>query len=316
MDKLHSILFKLTKKYFIQNRQDVFYLFYYSFIESVLLLIVPLISAFIINSVLAHATISVVVLSFIVVVVLMIVTFLQIIKEYIVEKFEQKIFVQSAFEIVQKAKDGVGLDKEKMDKYLNYFFDVLSIQKFLPAVVLNSYALLLKVFVSMLLLLAFDLSFFLLGLFFIVFYVIAVLYLGKNGIRYAIERSDAKHESIYFIHKMVMENKIEENLEKLDEYLTKFIKKRTRLFKVVISQFALTYVLEGVVLSTFFILGAYLVYEGIVPIGEFIATEIIVISIISALKEFIKQIDYVYEISEGLYKVDKLSKILENDERI
>jgi len=47
------------------------------------------------------------------------------------------------------------------------------------------------------------------------------------------------------------------------------------------------------------------------PLGEFVASEIIVVSISYALKGFMKQIDYIYDMIEGLYKVQKLSFTLE-----
>ena len=41
------------------DKHNIYYLLYYSFLEAVLLMISPLASAFIINSVLSHATISI-----------------------------------------------------------------------------------------------------------------------------------------------------------------------------------------------------------------------------------------------------------------
>ncbi|MBL1243805.1 MAG: hypothetical protein COA39_005330 [Sulfurimonas sp.] len=49
-----------------------------------------------------------------------------------------------------------------------------------------------------------------------------------------------------------------------------------------------------------------------IPIGEFVAIEIIIISVVYALRDFMKQIDYIYDMIEGFYKVDKLSKTLAN----
>jgi ABC-type bacteriocin/lantibiotic exporter with double-glycine peptidase domain len=65
--------------------------------------------------------------------------------------------------------------------------------------------------------------------------------------------------------------------------------------------------MEGIIVSSFLIFGGYMVIEGTLPIGEFVAAEIVIVSITYALKGFAKQIDYLYDIIEGLYKVDKLS---------
>lgn len=297
-----------------EDKKNVFFLLYYSAIKSILVLSIPLASSFIINSVLSHASISVFVLGFIVITIFIFITFLKVIQEYIVEKFQQKIFVQTGSKISQLA---VGFNKDTCDiknktkVYMNYFFDITSIQKLFPIVLLDGAGLAMKMIVSLLLLLAFDplLFSFAIVLFFI--YLIALLLLGHNGIKYAIERSDAKHKSIYFLQSIpdLQESK-KDVLEQYDAYLSDYVKTREKSFSVIIRQLALTFFMEGLILSGFLILGGYLVINGTLPIGEFVAAEIIIVSIIYSLKVFVKQIDYIYEMIEGFYKLDKLTTSL------
>jgi len=297
-----------------QDKKNISYLLYYSVLESILLMVSPLASAIIINSVLAHATLSISVLSFVVIVIFLGITILQILKEYIIEKFEQKIFVQHAINLASssmKLKD-FELDKT-IDKYMNYFFDVISIQKLFPVLLLNGTALAVKLIVSLALLFVFDMNLFVLGVFFIIIFGIVILFLGRNGALFAIERSDAKHEAIYFLQNIPTYQKENENiLQKLDELLVTFVKARKKMFLIIIRQLGLTFFMEGLILSSFFILGGYLVFEGKMPIGEFIASEIIIISVTYALRDFMKQIDYIYDVVEGFYKINKLSKKLEH----
>ncbi len=309
-----SLVIRNLGKIVSEDRSNVYYFLYYSMLESVLLMVSPLTSAFIINSVLAHATISITVLSIIVVSVFSIIAGLQVLKEYMIEKFEQKIFVKNSIRISQLALKLARKDEKDIktiDKYMNYFFEVVSIQKLFPIVLLNGFGLFIKVVVSLILLLIFDISFFVMGVFFIFLFVSLVLVFGRKGAKLAIERSDAKHETIYFLQNIPFSSEpAQKVLQRLDELLVRFIKARDRMFRVIVKQLSLTFVMEGVVLSTFFIVGGYLVFEGIVPIGEFVATEIIIISVISALRDFMKQIDYFYDMVEGFYKIDKLSNIL------
>lgn len=275
----------------------------------------PLTSAFIINSVLAHATISIYTLSGVVITIFLMIAFLQVIKEYIIEKFEQKIFVKNSIKIAELAVKIVP-DKADIDKYMNYFFDVISIQKIFPVLLLNGSGLIIKLLTSMLLLLVFDVSFFLLGLFFVFFFLITVLWLGKRGPSYSIERSNAKHEAIYFLQEIpYLQEDFKTIFTKLDQLLSNFVFARRKMFGVVVKQLSLTFFLEGLVLSSFFIIGGYLVFEGIVPIGEFVAVEIIIISLVSALRDFMKQIDYMYDMIEGFYKIEKLKNALGEEQK-
>jgi len=296
-----------------EDKKNIFYLIYYSILEAFLLMVSPLTSAIIINAVLAHATLSISVLSFIVISIFLGIAFLQVLKQYILEKFEQRIFVKHVIKMAEASSKLEGKDSDKtIDKYMNYFFDVISIQKLFPVLVLNGSALFFKLIVSLLLLLVFDMNLFFLGLFFIIIFVVLILFLGRGGASLAIARSDAKHEAIYFLQNVPFYDKEDSHIFKnLDALLITFVEARRKIFKVIIKQLGLTFFMEGLILSSFFILGGYLVFEGKMPIGEFVASEIVIISVTYALRDFMKQIDYIYDMIEGFYKIDKLSSKLE-----
>ncbi|SFV70023.1 HlyB/MsbA family ABC transporter [hydrothermal vent metagenome] len=309
-----SLIYNNLKNIVVDDKKNILYLLYYSTVEAILLMVSPLTSAFIINSVLAHATVSITVLSVIVIVVFFMIAILQILKEYMVEKFEQKIFIKNAIKTSQLALD-VHTEKENrfIHKYMNYFFDVISIQKLFPVLLMTGSSLIIKVIVSLILLLIFDMNFFILGLIFILLFTVIVIYLGKSGPHLAIERSNAKHETIFFIQNILLHKKSkDQTLKDLDLLLIDFIRARNSMFKVVAKQLSLSFFIEGLILASFFILGGYLVFEGVLPIGEFVAIEIIIISVVYALRDFMKQIDYIYDMIEGFYKIDKLSKTLES----
>jgi len=304
-------------KILMHDKRNALYLLYYSAVESVLLLSIPLASSFIINSLLAQASLSLLILGLIVVVILMIVLVLQVIKEYIIEKFQQKIFVSNAIEIGLLAEglrhEHNSAGEEKSQKYMNYFFDILSVQKIFPLLVLDGAGLFMKILVSLLLLLAFDPFLFGYGLTYFVIFVSVLLFLGFGGFQKAVERSNAKHEAIYYLQhipseKVQSQTKI---LEQLDAHLQTFVTRRRGMFFIIIRQLAWMFFMEGVILSGFLILGGLLVISGALPVGEFVAAEIIVVTIVYAIRAFVKQLDYIYDMVEGIYKIDKLSHALE-----
>lgn len=304
-------IFKKLSMIVTEDKQNIFYLLYYSAVEAVLALSIPLASAFIVNSILAHSSISIIVLGFIVVTIFGLITILQIVKEYIIEKFQQKIFVKTAIDISQMAtnlQDTPQEMKKHTDKFMNYFFDVTSIQKVFPVLILEGSGLIIKIIVSLILLLAFSPELFTFGLVLFFIYVILLLLLGKNGMKRAIKRSDTKHNAIYFLQHIPYQSASKnEVLAELDTLLGNYVNARRNMFRIIIRQLSLSFIMEGIIFSLFLIVGGSLVVNGKLPIGEFVAAEIIVVSISYALKGFVKQIDYVYDIVEGLYKVDKLS---------
>lgn len=303
----------------IKNEKKVLLiLLYYSVLEAVLVLSIPLSSSFIINSVIAHAEISVLALGFIVFMLFILITLLKVTREYIIEKFQQKVFVSHAIEIAQSVfqtkKSSDPTHKEEHKKHMNYFFDIVAIQKFFPILLLDGMGLLIKISVSLLLLFIFDDILFKAAMLFFILYLLLLLLLGRKGLSRAIKRSDTKHEAIYFLQNLD-HNTLDQDKEfqKLDHYLLEHTKARRSMFKTIISQQGLTFFTEGLIMSGFLVLGSYLVIKGTIPLGEFIASEIIILTIVYALKSFVKKLDFFYEAVEGFYKVSKLKYKLEQE---
>lgn len=300
-----------------EDKRNIFYLIYYTAIEAFLVLSIPLASSFVINSVLAHASISLVMLGLIVVVLFVLVTLLQVIKEYIIENFQQKVFIRTGIKVATMAMSHQKGGDAAHAKYMNYFFDITAIQKFFPILLLDGVGLAAKVVVSLLLLLAFEPVLFGLGIFFFGLYVVLLLWLGRTGVQRAVERSDAKHGAIYYLQHIREQGEPDEKvLRSFDRMLVHYAAARQKLFRVTIRQLALTFFTEGFIFSTFLIAGGYLVINGSLPLGEFIAAEIVVVSITSALKGVVKQIDYIYDTIEGFYKVHKLSAKLQETDHV
>ncbi len=314
--KLNHILIDYVKKIIQEDRKNIFNLFYYSIIEAILALSIPLASAIVINSVLAHASLSIVILGSIVLALFVFITILQLLKEYIIEKFQQKVFLKTGIEIATKAlnlnHEDI-TDQNKYGKLMNYFFEITSIQKFFPVLLLDGVGLVVKISVSLLLLLAFDPILFGAGALFFSIYIIVLFFLGNNAAQSALNRSDAKHSTIYFVQHINEEKGTNaEILSKFNTYLRTYAQARQKLFEIIVRQLGFTFFAEGFIFSMFLIIGGYLVINGSLPLGEFVAAEIVVTSITYALKGFAKQLDYIYDMIEGLYKVNKLSVGLED----
>ncbi len=307
--------FELLKK----DKKLIYYLIYYSLVEGILIISIPLSLDFSINSIIAHSTFSVTVIGILIISIFVFITLARVLQEYILEKFQQKIFVETGFYTFDIAygveyRPGVYKEKEPVKKVMNYFFDVTTIQKFFPIVILGGITLLVNVIVGFLLLLAFNIALFELAIIIFIIYTIILIILSHNGIKYAKYRSNMKHEAFFFLQNIASSSKNKEKEEKeLEKILMEYINARQKLFGVMIRQKTLTFFVQGVIYALFFILGGFLVIDGKIPVGEFIAAEIIVVFINYALDNFVKYINYFYEVVEGVYKVGSLKRYLGNE---
>lgn len=314
----NKIFIDFVKRIIQEDRKNILHLFYYSIIDAILVLSIPLASAIVINSVLSHASLSLIVIGIILLILFVFITVLQLLKEYIIEKFQQKVFLMRGIEIAQKALNlnyGESIDNVKHEKLMNYFFDITSIQKFFPLLLLDGLGMVIKILVSLLLLLVFDPILFGAGVLLFSIYIIVLFSLGRNAGVTALARSDAKHNTIYFLQHIKKEKDLkQETLSKFNKCLGRYVKARQNLFKIIIRQLGFTFFAEGFIFTMFLLIGGYLVINGSLPLGEFVAAEIIVTSITYALKGFAKQLDYIYDMVEGLYKVNKLSVELKDNQ--
>lgn len=294
------------------DKQSVFYIVYYSLLEGILVLSIPLATAFIVNSVIAHSSITIVVLGIIVSVTFLLIAFVKLIQEYVMEKFAQKLYVLKWYNVAERILFLKDMPKRDFKlQMVNYFFDITTIQKLFPTLLLDGLGLVIQIFISLILLLAFNEMLFQVA--FVVFgvYLFILVLIGKKGVYYAIDRSDIKHKSIYFLQTLYNSDKTKEELQyEFNEMMDAYVRERQKVFYVAIKQLALSFVVQALVITGFLILGAFLVIGGTLPLGEFMASEIIIVSMITSISTLIKKINSVYDIIEGIYKTEKLSRYL------
>jgi len=199
---------------------------------------------------------------------------------------------------------------------MNYFFDITTIQKTFPVLVLNGTSLFVQTVMALIVLLIFDASLFVWAAAIIFANLFIVIFLGKDGIKYAVERSDTKHNSIYFLQKIPYQDESEtQMLENLEKNMNDYVDARQNQYGVRIKQLASSFIAQGVIITGFFIIGGHLVINGSLPVGEFVAAEIVILSLIHAVNAFAKQLDYIYDGIEGFYKVEMLSNKLDFDKK-
>ncbi len=311
--EVKSIVYNTFSQIMQADRQSIFYILFYTLLEGILVLSIPLTSSFVINSLIAHSYISIVTLGIIISIIFVLIVFLRLLQEYIIEKFEQKVFVREGLDIGGKAVTSRDIDHNiQIKKLMNYFFDITTIQKIFPVLIFNGAGLLIQILLTLLLLFVFSMELFFGALLLITVNIVLIIFFGKNGIKHAIERSDTKHETIYYLqqipHTQTEPQKVN---EKLESHMDAYIDARENHFKIRVKQLGISFLMQGVMIAGFFILGGYLVINGSMPVGDFVASEIIVVTLIYTMNSFVKQLDYVYESIEGFYKVGKLSTKLD-----
>ncbi|WP_425390394.1 peptidase domain-containing ABC transporter [Ekhidna sp.] len=240
---------------------------------------------------------------------------LQVLQITVVEYLQRRVFTKAAFEFafrVPRIKMESVLNLH-MPELMNRFFDVLTLQKGLPKLLIDLSTGVIQILFG-LLLLSFYHPFFiifglgLLGLLFLIFYLT-----GPKGLKSSIQESKYKYKVVYWLEEMartLYSFKLAGNtilpLKKTDYYVNNYLKNRSAHFKVLISQYSFILLFKAIVTGGLLILGTILVVQREITLGQFVASEVIIILVLGSVEKIIMYMDVVYDM---LTAVDKISHV-------
>lgn len=243
---------------------------------------------------------------------------LQIMQISLVENLQQRIFAKTAFEFAFR------IPKVKMEsifKYyppelLNRFFDVLTLQKGLPKLFVDITGALLQIFFGLLLLSLYHPSFLVFALI-LVGVVVGIFYLtGPKGLRTSLKESDYKYKVAYWLQELArtvdsfkMAGHTNLPLQKMDEHVNNYLHYRKSHFKVLLLQFANIVVFKTVIIGGLLVLGTFLVVERQITLGQLVASEVIIVLIVSSVEKLIVSMDTVYDMLTAVEKIAKITDL-------
>lgn len=237
---------------------------------------------------------------------------LQVFQLKIVETIQQDVFARFAFDFAYRIPKItlLQLDKIHAPELVNRFFDVLTIQKGLPKILIDFSLAIFQIFFGLILLTIYSSYFIILGVALIVILWIAFKITGEKGLSTSIKESKNKYQLVHWLEevarvnssfKLHAEHKL--HLNKTDNITEKYLSNRESHFKVLINQFKFFVGFKILIEGWLLILGGYLVIQGQMDIGQFVAAEIIIILIIYSVEKVMVTIEMIYDVLTALDKI-------------
>ena len=243
---------------------------------------------------------------------------LQIYQLRISENLQQKVFTRAAFEF------GFRIPRVKMEELyrhyapelMNRFFDTISVQKGLPKILIDFSSAALSIIFGLILL-----SFY--HPFFIAFSVLLLLLLAaifrftwRRGLTSSLEESNHKYRLAHWLEELArtgttfkLAGKTILPLEKVDGHVTDYLTARERHFGILISQYSFMVLFKVTVAAGLLAIGGILVMEQRMNIGQFVAAEIIILTIMSAVESLIKSFETIYDVLTALEKIGQVTDL-------
>ena len=299
------------------HNQEIRSIYLFSILGGIVNLSLPLGVQTIIGLVMGATMVtSIYVLIFLVVLGVFLMGLFQINQMKIIESIQQKIFAQYAYEFADRIPK---LDLKQMDKYfipekVNRFFDTLNIQKGFAKLLLDIPVATVQIVFGIILLSLYHPLFIILGLILLLLLGLILVYTSQKGIETSIEESNYKYGVAGFFGEIARTIKTfkfsqgsDLNLQRTDENVLGYLSARTKHFQVLLFQYKSLLFFKISLTTLMLTLGSYLLINQQLNVGEFVAAEIVIMLVISAVEKLIISLDSAYDVITGLEKLGSVT---------
>jgi ABC-type bacteriocin/lantibiotic exporter with double-glycine peptidase domain len=307
------------------DKKDVSQLFFYAMFSGLISLSLPLGIQAIINFIQSgRVSASWIVLIVLVVIGVALVGILSLMQLRISENLQQKIFVRSSFEFaarLPKIKQ-IQLYNSYAPEMATRFFDTLTIQKGTSKLLLDFSAALLQISFGLILLSLYHPFFIIFGilLFLLLYFVFRFSY--SAGLETSMQESKFKYKVANWLHEMARNNYSFKNdinfdfaLQKNDSLVTDYLTYREKHFNIIKRQFSQLIVFKVFITAGLLLIGGFLVLSQKMNIGQFVASEIIILLVINSVEKIILGLETFYDVLTSIEKIGELTD-LELEEEI
>ena len=252
--------------------------------------------------------------------------FFQVLQIRIVENMQQDIFARSSIEFAYRLPKMqlLELDNIHEPELVNRFFDILTVQKGLPKILIDFSLASFQIAFGLILLSIYSSYFIILGisLVFLLWFLIRLT--GTKGLEASFKESKYKYQLVYWLEEIARTNKSFKlkaagrfHLKKTDEITANYLRAREKHFSVLVNQFKYFISFQVLIAAGLLLLGGMLVFQEQMTLGQFVAAEIVIILLINSVGKVIGIIDTIYDVLTALEKIGYVTDVpLDNNKGV
>jgi ATP-binding cassette subfamily B protein len=311
-------VFRLFLKMLGLDRKDISAIYLFAILAGLVQLSLPLGIQTIISFVLAGSvSTSIIVLIILVVAGTFLNGLLQVRQLQLIEKLKQKIFVRYSLGFSARLPQ---LNVERLDNYylpemINRFFEVPSLQKGIEKILLDIPTAIIQILLGLLLLSFYHPVFIGFGAVLLLIIVLILRYTLQQGFSASLEASDYKYQVAAWLQdmaRMIKSFKYAGNsnihVQQTDKLVSGYLDARTHYFKILLTQAWSFIGFKTLITAAMLIVGATLLVDQQINIGQFIAADIVILSIIGSVEKLIGNLDKIYE---SFTSIEKMNAVME-----
>lgn len=257
------------------------------------------------------------VLIFLVVIGVLFTGMLKINQMKIVEKIQQKIFTRFSFEFSQRIPrlNIKSIDQYHLPELVNRFFDIPTLQKSMAKLLLDIPTAVIQLCFGLILLAFYNSVFIVFGIILLVILYLILYISSPKGFEASLEESNYKYEIAGWIQEIARGiktfkffNTYNLHVEKTNTLLEGYLNSRNRHFQILKIQYWSLVIFKILITAAMLIVGGILLIRQDINLGQFIAAEIIILTIMNAVEKLIISLETVYDLLTSVEKINKITE--------
>ncbi|MDF1505111.1 ATP-binding cassette domain-containing protein [Roseisolibacter sp. H3M3-2] len=236
----------------------------------------------------------------------------QVLQLAAVERLQQRVFARLSLDwgarLPRIRPEALG--GHDLAETVNRFFEVVIIQKSLAKLLTEAAAALLAVLFGLLLLTLYHPSLSLAGALLLALLGVSLRLSGRGGLATSLEESAAKYRVAHWLQELARRlgtfraaGDVPMPLARADAEVASYLRARQAHFRVLVRQHVATVVFRTVTTGALLVLGTALVVDRRITLGQFVASELVVVSILAAVEKLTLSLSTLYDVLTSAEKV-------------
>ena len=298
------------------EKKDIAFIYFYAIVVGLISLSLPLGIQAIINLISGGLVFSsVYVLIGLVILGVLLSGILQVTQVTLVEVLQRRIFAKAAFEFAYRIPRvrAEALLKYYPPELMNRFFDILNVQKSLPKLLIDITSAVLQILFGIILLSFYHPFFVVFGIVTLFALTLIIAFNGRKGLETSLTESKYKYKIAQWLEdvaRTLYTFKLAGNtnlpIQKMDGLVNSYLSYRAKHFKILKLFYYNAVAFKVLIIGGLLILGTTLVVGRQISLGQFVASEIIIVLITGSIEKLIQSVDVIFDL---LTAVEKLGTV-------
>ena len=243
---------------------------------------------------------------------------LQVLQLGVVERIQQRVFARLALEYtfrVPRIRYETAM-QEDLPETMNRLFEAVNIQKSLSKFLLDTSTALLTVLAGLLLLTFYHPYFTFFGVLLVAVLGGILWYWGPRGLETSLMESKYKYRAVHWLeeqarafHAFKFAGRSPLGVQRMDEILTGYLSYRNKHFKVLMQQTVAVVLFRTIIVAGFLVLGSQLVIARQISLGQFVAAEFIIVTVLAGVEKLILSMSTIYDLLTSAEKAGHVSDL-------